>query len=159
MRCRPRRGISLSLEGFCTVPWAHGAPHPPSKRGILLIPVACPPSCRFSLQNATCVGASWRGSSHWTHLKRSGSWDVPSPLTWSNCTACLCWTLSCVCILVFRLMSSLTTHTGQPTELQGRPGDLLWLLDEPSPRKPRNTCVSVLQTKRKRSSRPIRNWR
>ena len=63
------------------------------------------------------------------------------------------------CILVFRLISSLTTHTSQPREHQGRPGDALWLLDEPSPRKPRNTCVSILQTKRQRSSRPIRNWR
>ena len=71
-----------------------------------------------------------------------------SPLTWSNCTACLCWTMSCACILLFRLMSSLTTHTSQPREHQGRPKDSLWLLDEPSPRKPRNNCVSVLQTKK-----------
>ena len=27
-----------------------------------LLPVTCPSSCRFSLQNATCVGTSWRGS-------------------------------------------------------------------------------------------------
>ena len=48
---------------------------------------------------------------------------MPSPLTWSNCTACLCWTMLCACILVFRLMSSLTTRTGQPREHQGRPGN------------------------------------
>ena len=76
---------------------------------ILLLPVTCPSSCRFSLQNATCVGTSWRGSRHWTTLRGSGvSLDV--------------------------------------------------FIDD-SPRKPRNTCMSsVLQTKRQRSSRPIRNW-
>ena len=43
-------------------------------------------------------------------------------------------------------MSSLATHTSQPREHEGRPGNSLWLLDELSQRKPRNTCVSVLQT-------------
>ena len=45
---------------------------------------------------------------------------------------------------------------------QGTPREarkLVVLLDEPSPRKPRNTCVSVLRTKRQRLSRPIINWR
>ena len=52
-----------------------------------------------------------------------GEWwlDVPSPPIWSNCTACLCWTMLCGCILVSRSMFFIDeSHPISPGHTNGR---------------------------------------
>ena len=80
-----------------------------------------------------------------------GEWwlDVLSPPIWSNCSAVLFWTLLCGCILGWRSMFLLMTRTNQPRLHQRRPGNSSWLRDELPPRRPRKTCVSNLQIKRR----------